>query len=168
MAKKTKLIIIISILVVSIVLTTSGVILHILEPAPKTALTTNEFKKIAKNNNLNVKNLELTDSSGNPNGNIKEAVNAKSEKGWQLDYYIIKNEKLAKNIFKDTKQIYLTFKNDLSEEQKKSKVNYDVFTMKTQTSFMHVCRVDNTVLAISADDDDEKRIIKIIKQLGYN
>ena len=58
MAKKTKLIIIISILVVSIVLTTSGVILHILEPAPKTALTTNEFKKIAKNNNLNDKNLE--------------------------------------------------------------------------------------------------------------
>ena len=40
--------------------------------------------------------------------------------------------------------------------------------MKTQTSFMHVCRVDNTVLAISADDDDEKQIIKIIKQLGYN
>ena len=56
MAKKTKLIIIISILVVSIVLTTSGVILHILEPAPKTALTTNEFKKIAENNKLNDNN----------------------------------------------------------------------------------------------------------------
>lgn len=168
MAKKTKLIIIISILVVSIVLITSGVILHILEPGPKTALTTNEFKKIAKNNNLNVKNLELTDSSGNPNGNIKEAVNAKSKNGWQIEYYIIKSKKIAKTVFKDTKQIYLTFKNDLSEEQKKSKENYDVFTMKTQTSFMHVCRVDNTVLAISADDKDEKQIIKIIKQLGYN
>lgn len=167
MTKKNKIKIIISITILSILLITTGIILHILDTGPKTALTTNEFKKIAKENNLNVNNLELVDSNGNPNKDIKEAINAKSENGWQLEYYIIENDKKAKNIFKETEQIYLTFKNDLTEQEKKSKENYDIFTMKTQTSFMHVARIDNTILTTSASDDDEKQIIKIINKLGY-
>ncbi len=167
MTKKNKIKIIISITILSIFFITTGIILHILDTGPKTALTINEFQKIAKENNLNVNTIELVDSNGNPNKDIKDAMTAKSKNGWQLEYYIIKNEKKAKNIFKETKQIYLTFKNSLTEQEKKSKENYDIFTMKTQTSFMHVARIDNTILTITANDDNEKQITRIIKKLGY-
>ena len=133
----------------------------------KTAITAEEFKKISKEENLKVKDVELTVENGQKNEDIKEAVYATSKKGWTLEYYIAKDEKTAKKLYKDTKEIFKSFEVDMSTTETKQKENYEVYTLTTQTAFYHVCRVEDTLLTINANDKNEDQISKVIKKLGY-
>lgn len=156
------------ILAISLVLIIAGIIVGIMFYMPKKVLTTTQFKSVATKNDLEVKEVEIKDQNGNKIPDIDQALNAESELGWKIEYYILKDQDIAKKNYNTNKKIYSSYKNQLSEETEKSRNNYDVFTLKTQTSYMHVCRVENTILAINADDEDEKNIEKIIKKLGYN
>ncbi len=167
MINKKKLISII-LLIIFLILIIGGVIIGIIYYTPKEVLTIAEFKKVAKKNSLQVEETEIKDQNGNPIKEVKNAINAESKLGWKIEYYILENQEVAKNNYNANKRIYSSYKNQLSEEKEKSRKNYDVFTLKTQSSYMHVCRVENTVLAISADDEDEKNIEKVIRKLGYN
>lgn len=164
---KKKKIIIVILIIISIISIITGIILEIVY-APKKAINPEIFISITKNNNLKVKTVDIKDQNGNKIKEVKEALNAESKLGWTLEFYILENEETAKKNYSQNKKIYSSYKNQLSDEKEKNRKNYDVFTLKTQTSFMHVCRVDNTILAISADDEDEKSIETVIKKLGYN
>lgn len=165
---KKKKIILIALLLISLVLIIIGIIIGIMFYTPKEVLTVTEFKKVAKNNKLTVEEVEIKDQDGNSNKDVKTALNAESELGWKIEYYILTDQETAKKTYDANKKIYSSYKNQLSEEKETSRKNYDVFTLKTQNSYMHVCRVENTLLAINADDENEKNIEKVIKKLGYN
>lgn len=165
---KKKKIILIALLVISLILIIIGIIIGIMFYTPKEVLTVTEFKKVAKNNKLTVEEVEIKDQDGNSNKDVKTALNAESELGWKIEYYILTDQETAKKTYDANKKIYSSYKNQLSEEKETSRKNYDVFTLKTQNSYMHVCRVENTLLAINADDENEKSIEKVVKKLGYN
>ena len=165
---KKKKIILIALLLISLILIIIGIIIGIMFYTQKEVLTVTEFKKVAKNNKLTVEEVEIKDQDGNSNKDIKTALNAESELGWKIEYYILTDQETAKKTYDANKKIYSSYKNQLSEEKETSRKNYDVFTLKTQNSYMHVCRVENTLLAINADDENEKNIEKVIKKLGYN
>ena len=168
MKKKKKLILIIMITIgITLLVTGSGMILVTALTSTKTALTSEEFKEKAKVHNLEVEDVEITGQNGEKNSDIQEATYATSKNGWVIEYYIVKDEDTAKSLYLETKKIFKTYQNDMSEEKNETKKNYDYYTLKTQTSYFHVCRVDNTILSINAKDDDEKQIIEIIKKLGY-
>lgn len=165
---KKKKIILIALLIISLIIIIAGIITGIIYYSPKEVLTVTEFKKIAKNNKLTVEEMKIKDQDGNYNKDVKTALNAESELGWKIEYYILADQETAKKTYDANKKIYSSYKNQLSEEKETSRNNYDIFTLKTQNSYMHVCRVDNTLLAINADDENEKNIEKVIKKLGYN
>ena len=166
MQKKT-IIKIIIIAITGLLIIGTGIILFLSLTNKKQAITSEEFKKIAKENDLVIENISLEDDTNNKNTDIKEALYATSENDWTIEYYVIKDEETAKYLYEETMKMYKVYQNDTSEEKIKNRKNYDLYTLKTQTSFYHVCRVDNTIISINAKDNDEKQIIKTINKLGY-
>lgn len=166
--KKNKKILII-LIIISILLITSGITLLIITKinGPKTSLTSEDFKKEVKKHNLKPKKVEIKGENGQTNKNIKEAIYATSKRGWVIEYYVVKDEKTAKRMFKETTQIFKTFKNDMVEEENKQNQNYEIYSLSTQTYYYHVCRIDNTLISINYDDKYEKQIKKVVKELGY-
>lgn len=135
----------------------------------KTPLTSDQFIAKVKEYNLEINNMtdNISSENGEINKNIKEAIYATSKDGWTVEFYILQDEKAANDIFSSTQLLFEAFEENMTSRTSVNVGNYDIYTLTTKESFMHVCRVDNTVLVLNTEGKNKETAKELIDKLGY-
>lgn len=145
-----------------IVLMTS---LLLLTGCGKKALTIEEFTSSFDTNKYTVGEYE--------NGQIDTIIDG-LERGayitngsYSIDFYILENTTKAEELFKDEKETFKANKEGKTTENSIKSNNYESYELTTNLMYMYTCRVDNTLLYVSANVEDKDEIKKLVKNLGY-
>lgn len=135
----------------------------------KTALTTSQFTSKIEEYNLEINNMtdNISGENGEMNNTIKEAIYATSKDGWTVEFYVLKDNKSANDTFTSTKKLFEAFEENMTSRTSVNIGNYNTYTLTTKESYMHVCRVDNTVLVINTDIKNKETAKELVDKLGY-
>ena len=93
----------------------------------------------------------------------RTALSAYNSK-YQIEYYIFKDEKRAKEAFQDNKKY---FDNNGKKGKEKTKENYSKYVQELSDTYNVLTRVDNTLLYISSNIEYKSDIKKVLKELNY-
>ena len=94
---------------------------------------------------------------------MRTALSAYNSK-YQIEYYIFKDEKRAKEAFQDNKKY---FDNNGKKGKEKTKENYSKYVQELSDTYNVLTRVDNTLLYISSNIEYKSDIKKVLKELNY-
>lgn len=130
----------------------------------KQVITTSDFKTKTKSLNYNTADVISQYSSYEY---IKEATVAQSSDGYQVEFYVLDNVDNATSMFNTNKSTFESYKGNFSSESSSSMGNYSSYTLTSGGYYMHLCRVDNTLLYVKVEDTYKEPVESLIKELGY-
>lgn len=129
----------------------------------KTAISTEDFKSKAEK--LGYTTIDITSQYASY-GNIKEATVATSN-NYQVEFYVLTDEEKAKTMFSTNKTNFENYKGKSSTETSSSIGNYSSYTVTSKGYYMHICRVNNTLLYVNVIKTHKDSVKELIKELGY-
>lgn len=130
----------------------------------KKAITTADF--ISKTKELGYESSDVTSQYASY-GYIKEATVARSKDGYQSEFYVLDNKSHAVSMFNTNKSIFESYKGNTSAEASANLGNYSSYTLTSSGYYMHICRVDNTLLYVKVKDQYKDNLKKLINELKY-
>lgn len=130
----------------------------------KKAITAGDFK--TKTEQLNYTTTNITSRYASYNY-IKEAIIAQNSAGYQVEFYVLDNVGNATSMFNTNKTTFESYKGSVSTESSTNIGNYSSYTLTSSGYYMHLCRVDNTLLYIKVKETYKDSVKSLIKQLGY-
>ena len=130
----------------------------------KTVLTTEDFKTKLEEQGLTVVD---TTSQHDSSTHIKESTIATSKDGYQISFYIFYEIDNAQDKFNTIKTDFQNEKGGQAIQTVNNMKNYSTYSLQSNGYYMYVCRVDNTLLSIKADEKYKDTIKDIVKKLGY-
>lgn len=130
----------------------------------KTSITTNEFTTKTKNKNYTITNVKSQYASYEY---IKEATVAKSEEGFQIEFYVLDNKENAMNMFETNQKDFESNKQDNSLETSTAVGNYQKYSLLSNGYYMYICRIDNTLIYARVNETYKNTVKDLIKDLGY-
>lgn len=88
--------------------------------------------------------------------------------GWEIEFYEVKNEKGAKDIFKQNKKIFKA-NNDFGTVKEASTKgnNYATYKYINLGTFNYISRIDNFVVFVSQSTDFQEAIENYLFEIGY-
>ena len=128
-------------------------------------ITTTKFKSIMEENEL-----EVTDKTASAKDHsYQEIYVAVDEEKYSFEYYFMKNEKSATNVYKyAVDNLNKTYKENssakIAEEESNTQSVYDV---TASDYYCKVIRKENTVLYVTAYSEYKENAEKLVKELGY-
>ena len=129
----------------------------------KTVISTETFKSTAESHGYKVTDVSAQYAQYEY---VKEATVAQQE-GFQIEFYKLDDENNAQNMFNANKTTFEGFKGSASTEASANMGNYSSYTLNSSGYYMHLCRVDNTLLYVRVDQKYKDTVKKIIDELGY-
>jgi uncharacterized lipoprotein YehR (DUF1307 family) len=130
----------------------------------KTAIANDEF--ISKVESYSLTTTDVT-SQYSSYDYVKSATVAQSSSGWQIEFYILADKNSATSMFNTNQSTFESYKGSVSSESSVSIGNYATYTLTSGGYYMHLCRVDNTLLYVRVNDTYKDTVKDIIKDLGY-
>lgn len=128
----------------------------------KEVLTPNAFAAILKNNGFDIVNL--TEQYKN-NNDIKNVYIGKSNKGYQIEYFILKDEETASNLLNENAS---EITNSINTTQtKREGDNYLKYIFVSNEYYFVVSKVDNTLIYVEASLDNQEEINNLLEQMNY-
>ena len=131
----------------------------------KTSITAKEFKD--KMEGLNYQVLEATEQFSDYDYVKKVYLAIDYDKNYQVEFYQLSDVENAINFYNNNKGIFEDGKGKKYSETNNSGQNYEKYRLKTNDKYKVISRIDNTVVFINVDDDLEKSIDDLLKELGY-
>lgn len=128
----------------------------------KEVITTDYFKTTAEKYNYTTLDVSDKFSSG-----IVAATYAESSDGYGITFLTFEDESSAVARFNYQKSIYEKYKGSASSESSSNVNNYLTYTLTSGGYYMHICKVDNTMLYVRTSDIYKSNVKKMIKELGY-
>lgn len=130
----------------------------------KTVITDADFQRILKESGYTLYDATSQFSSY---GIVESASVAQSTSGYQVEFYVLKSESDAISMFNTNKSTFESYKGNSSSESSTSMSNYSTYTLTSAGYYMHLCRVDNTLLYLRVKDTYKKDVQTVVKKLGY-
>lgn len=130
----------------------------------KEAITADDFSTIAEKYDCTVINVMNQYSSY---GVVDNALVARNSDGWQVEFYVLDSENSAASMFNTNQSNFENSKSGTTTESSSNVGNYSTYTLTSGGTYMHLCRVDNTLLYVKVDDTYKDTVEKLIKELGY-
>ena len=130
----------------------------------KTVLTTDEFK--AKVTELGYTTQDAKEQFADKDF-VKDVTIALNSKGFQVEFYVFADEASAVSSFNTNQTSFENVKSGKSIETSSSMANYSEYSLESSGKYMHVCRVETTLLFVSVDVKYKDEAKKLIKELGY-
>ncbi len=131
---------------------------------PKKAVNIDQFKSVAEKNSLAVIDAK---SQMEQYDIIQEAYIAKSAQGWQVEFYILSTNQDAKNMYDTNRKLFKDSKSGTVNEKYLTIKEYSMYDLESNGYYMHLSKVDNTLLYVKVDKKYEENAKKIIKDLRY-
>ena len=148
----------------------------------KITLTAEKFKTKAESLNFEV--IDIKDQYTS-NEDIEEAFSAKltiteeeqekikendkeeEEDDSQVIFYVFKDLDGAIKMFNTYNSLFEDFNGLAATERTAKRMNYSSYTLLIKRYYMHICRVDNTLLYVRVKAENREEYKKLIKELGY-
>lgn len=131
----------------------------------KTAVTAQEFSAKAESLGFKTADTSYTYSEYNyvvSSTTAYEKINDKIV--WQMDFLIAESPEKAAGMYIGNKETF----DELSGSVLTVSVgNYSTYEKNGEGRFMYLCRVDNTMLYVNADEQYKDTVKKLIDVLGY-
>lgn len=128
----------------------------------KTAITDEHFRSIAEENELSI-----IDATGQfPDSKILVTASIAKNDNWQVEFYVIKDTESAVKMFNTNKKSFQDTIGHASSEVNIDLANYSEYTL-TGDRYMHVSRIDNTVVYVNEDKSCKGDIEAFLKKIGY-
>ena len=131
----------------------------------KTSITAADFKSTMEG--LNYQVLDGTEQFADYDYVKKAYLAIDYDKNYQIEFYQLSDEENAINFYKNNKSIFEDGKGSKYKETNNSGKNYEKYRLITKDKYKVVSRIDNTVIFINVDDDLEKTVDDVLKELGY-
>lgn len=128
-------------------------------------ITTTKFKSITEENGLEV--TDKTDSA--KDRSYQEIYVAVDEEKYSFEYYFMKNEKAATNVYKyAVDNLNKTYKENSSAKiAEKENNTQSVYDVTASDYYCKVIKKENTVLYVTAYPEYKENAEKLVKELGY-
>ena len=130
----------------------------------KTVITTSDFKSKTEKIGFITTDVKYQYSSYEY---VLEATVAQSPDGYQVEFYVLDDVGNATSMFNINRTIFEGYKGNSSSELSSSMSNYSSYTLTSSGYYMHLCRVDNTLLYVKVKDTYKDSVKDLIKDLGY-
>ncbi len=130
----------------------------------KTVLSTDEFK--AKASELGYTSKDAKDKFAD-NERVKEVTIALHPDEFQVEFYVFTNKSAAVSAFNTNQTSFESSKNGKSTESSYNMANYSAYSLINNGKYMHICRVEDTLLYVNVDEKYKDEVQKLIKELGY-
>jgi len=127
----------------------------------KEILTPNAFSAILKNRDFQI--VDLSEQYKN-NKKINTVVIGKN-KDYQIEYFIMKNEEDAINLFEENIK-YIKDNNAVSETKKEG-TNYQKNIFISKQKYYAIVKVAHTFLYAEADVDNIEEIDEVLEEMNY-
>lgn len=133
--------------------------------AKKEAISIEKFNEIVKNQDCSVEeNLEYYDKFID----IIAGSKAKYSDKWEMNFYVLSGNKDAELMFEKDRNILESYKKNVSKLQIETTMpSYELYEIVASEHFGYVCRIDNTVLYVDAEEQYKDEIKAVIEELGY-
>ena len=146
---------IIAIICVAVMTTTGG----------KKAITIEEFDAKAKELGYIMSEVQNSTTDEEEITGSKAAI--KEDYSYLVIFYTLKDNDAANSFYNKQKENYEKSKQEGTEAVEKSGKNYETYTLKSDSKYMYVARVDNTVVQLSVNEESEQEVSAFIQKLGY-
>lgn len=130
----------------------------------KTVKSTNDFKSVAEKHSYRVADVTSQFASY---GYISEATVAQSSDGWQVEFYVLSDNGTATSMFNTNKSLFEQEKGSAATETSLNNKNSSSYSLTSGGYYMHLCRVDNTLLYAKVSDSYKDDVKAFIKEFGY-
>ena len=130
----------------------------------KTVATDADFRKVFQESGYVI--YDATEQFA-ATGVVESASIAQDTTGHQVEFYVLKSESDAISMFNTNKSTFESYKGNSSSESSANMSNYSTYTLTSSGYYMHLCRVDNTLIYVRVKDDFKKDVQAVIKKLGY-
>lgn len=130
----------------------------------KKAILSSDFKE-----KLEKKDFEIIDVSYQFSNfdYIKEVTLAENNKGWEMEFYILKNNERAQYLFDVEKKLFESYKTSSNVELSKKANNYQIYSLTTAGYYMYLSQIDDSLLYLRVRDIYKDEVKKVVKSLGY-
>lgn len=128
----------------------------------KKVLSTDSFKEIAKNNDLSIMDSSEQYKDDEKVNNVLIAYNAML----QLEFYEMKDDEYAKDMFESNKQTFSEKKENTSSESSEKEDDYESYSLITTDEFLYVERRNNIILYLNVPVEaynDAREVIEYFK-----
>ncbi len=98
---------------------------------------------------------------------FEESHIAKSNKGWQIEFNVLKDNDSAKTTFETNKTLFEESKTEASIETSVNGSNYNKYGLTTGGYYMYISRIDNTFIYLRVEEKYKEEVKEIIKEFGY-
>ena len=130
----------------------------------KTVITTDNF--IAKAENLGFETADITEQYADfPH--VQEGTVAYNSDGAKVEFYVIDNISNATSMFNNNKYDFESAKGSSAIESSSAIGNYSSYSLTSDGYYMHVCRVENTLVFIKVEERHKDAVKELTKELGY-
>lgn len=133
--------------------------------ATKKALTAEDFENKTKEKGLLV--VDVKDQFSQYDFITKATVAVNQEEGWQIEHYELKTLSDAKSMYNKNKSDFEKAKTNKNKETNMEVGNYSKYILETDTEFMLLTRVDETLVYIKTPIENKDKVVEIVKDLGY-
>ena len=114
------------------------------------AITNSKFEEKAKEKGFTVGDATAQYESYDY---IKTATVAQSPDGWQVEFYVLDEDANAVSMFNTNKS--------------KSVSNYSMYSLVSSGYYMHLYRIDNTLMYVKVDEEYKDAAKEFVGSLGY-
>ncbi|WP_462424861.1 hypothetical protein ABF215_11785 [Fusobacterium sp. THCT13E1] len=128
----------------------------------KKAMTARDFENKMGKNGYEVINI----TSQYPSKAIKDVLIAGKD-GYQIEFFIVENVDVAVSSYNLNKETFEKSKGNKSVQTQKTVGNTSRFTLKTNSKYKVISRVENTFIFINAPQEKSEEIDTVLKELNY-
>ncbi len=130
----------------------------------KTPLTTDDFITNANSSNFTTQDV-TSDFSSEPS--VLKATIALNSKGYQVEFYELSEESIAKSMFNTNKADFESLKSSKYTDSEVNAGNYNTYSLSTESEYMYLSRVDKTFLYLKVDISNKDAVKEFIDKIGY-
>lgn len=128
----------------------------------KKAMTVEEFESKMVKNGYEV--IDIT--SQYPSKAIKNVMIAKKD-NYQIEFFVVENVDVAVSSYNLNKETFEKSKSNKNVETKKTMGNTSKYTLKANSKYKVISRIENTFIFINAPQEKSEEIDKTLKELNY-
>lgn len=128
----------------------------------KKAMTVEEFESKMGKSGYEV--IDIT--SQYPSKAIKNVIIARKD-NYQIEFFVVENVDVAVSSYNLNKETFEKSKGNKTVETKKTMGNTSRYTLKANSKYKVISRIENTFIFINAPQEKSEEIDKILKELNY-
>ena len=130
----------------------------------KKAITSSDFKSKAEAEGYTVVDVVNQFSA---TGYVKEAYVARSNEGYQIEFYVLTDNDMAKSMFETNKGIIENINGNNKMKTEVNLSNYNKYSITTSSNYGYLCRIDNTLVYVNTSKDYKDKVKSFIKKIKY-